>query len=347
MWRQRFFRVLLIAFALVQAEFFSRAYMSEFRGASFLDPSRTIYTYYPQLIAVERTEIEKEDAAIDVLLLGGSVLDQRWTNVPTSLAIALERASGRSVRIHNVSFKAHTSRDSYLKYKRLGSKPFDLVVFYHGINEARANNAPRDLYDPAYDHYSWYREVNILDRDPLTRYLALPFVVRLVGFALKDLVTSRQLVPRYEPTWEWTQYGGEVKTAGAFRSNLSAILNLAEERGQPVMAMTFAYYVAPGYSLEAFRSKTLDYRRHMFPIETWGIPENVVAALEAHNGVVRELAKDRPGVYFVDQARLMPSGKEYFNDVCHLTAVGSTRFAENMIEALPKTVLFRRQDAHP
>ena len=48
----------------------------------------------------------------------------------------------RNVRIFNLAMPAHTSRDSWLKYAALRDARFDLVIFYHGINEARVNNAP-------------------------------------------------------------------------------------------------------------------------------------------------------------------------------------------------------------
>jgi hypothetical protein len=39
-------------------------------------------------------------------------------------------------------------------------------------------------------------------------------------------------------------------------------------------------------------------------------------------------------VLFVDQATLMQGSPRYFNDPCHLTVLGSTRFVENLIKVL-------------
>ena len=39
-------------------------------------------------------------------------------------------------------------------------------------------------------------------------------------------------------------------------------------------------------------------------------------------------------VLFVDQASLMPQSGRYFNDPCHFTVLGSTKFVENMVKVL-------------
>ena len=98
--------------------------------------------------------------------------------------------------------------------------------------------------------------------------------------------------------------------------------------------MSFATWVPADYSYQAFRRKQLDYLLHHSPIELWGRREHVLAAVEAHNAVVRRLAREHPGVVFVDQARRMPEGGLYYNDPCHFTTLGSQRFAEHLVEAL-------------
>jgi hypothetical protein len=68
------------------------------------------------------------------------------------------------VRVHLAAAGAQTSRDSYLKYRWLSSKRFDLVVLYDGINEACANNCPPNVFRADYSHYAWYRFLNDFDR---------------------------------------------------------------------------------------------------------------------------------------------------------------------------------------
>lgn len=120
----------------------------------------------------------------------------------------------------------------------------------------------------------------------------------------------------------------------SFKENLGAILDLATQRGDRTLLMTFATYVPPEYSLEAFKEERLDYRLHLSAIEIWGTPENVLKAVDAHNEIVRRLAAEYAGVLFVDEARLLAGSARYFNDVCHFTVTGSLQFVQYLLRAL-------------
>jgi hypothetical protein len=115
------------------------------------------------------------------------------------------------------------------------------------------------------------------------------------------------------------------------------MLDIAARRGDPAMLMTFATYVPADYSLDAFRRHALDYDLHVSPVDLWGRPASVIARVARENDVVRGLAASHPNVLFVDQARLMPTGATYFNDVCHLTLPGSSAFAATLVEAMKPT----------
>jgi len=65
-----------------------------------------------------------------------------------------------------------------------------------------------------------------------------------------------------------------------------------------------------------------------------GAPENVMKAVDAHNEVVRRTAIEFPEVHLIDQAKMMPRGRLYFNDVCHLTVAGSEVFVANLMETV-------------
>jgi hypothetical protein len=323
---------LLATFLLMEVA--TRTYLRLRLDVAFRRPQEVFYTFYPELVPVVSNEIRADDEVIDVLLLGGSVLQDLFGPVEKIILERLTQATRRPVRVHNVAFMAHTSRDSYLKYKRLTDQRFDLVVFYHGINEVRTNNAPADVFDPDYDHYSWYRLVNAIDRSKWIPYFATAYAVKHAQIQLSTRFGQAEMIPTHWPREAWLKYGGEVKTEASFRRNLGAILDLAVSRGDPVLVMTFATYLAPDYSLDGFRRRQLDYTLHMEPIELWGSPENVMAGIRAHNGVVRELARDRRGVYLVDQQEQMPGRRDYFNDVCHLTVAGASRFVGNMVPAM-------------
>jgi len=102
------------------------------------------------------------------------------------------------------------------------------------------------------------------------------------------------------------------------------------------MLMTFATYVPEDYSLEAFKEKRLDYGYGLplTPIEIWGAREHVLKTVAVHNEIVRSLAAQHEGVLFVDQASLMAGVPRYFNDPCHFTVVGSSKFVEYLLRGL-------------
>ena len=101
--------------------------------------------------------------------------------------------------------------------------------------------------------------------------------------------------------------------------------------------MSFAYHISADYSLEAYLAHRLDYPPDagtFGPVELWGKPKYVIAALNEQNQAIRELAEQDPEVVFIDQQRLMPgSGKTYL-DCCHFTREGCTRFTQHLLAGL-------------
>ena len=98
--------------------------------------------------------------------------------------------------------------------------------------------------------------------------------------------------------------------------------------------MTFTTYVPKNYSLEAFKEKSLDYGLHLTPIDVWGDREHVLHTVAVHNEIVRSLAAQHEEVLFLDQASLMAGVSSYFNDPCHFTVVGSSKFVEHLLRYL-------------
>jgi hypothetical protein len=254
--------------------------------------------------------------------------------VETELREQLAALGHRDVRIFNLAMPAHTSRDSLLKYGALTDDRFDLVIFYHGINEARVNNAPPDLFREDYGHYSWYEVVNTLAPYHGSAYFALPYTLRYLAIAARSYLTKNRFISTYEVRKEWARYGKDPRSAASFSRNVNGILELASQRGERLVLMTFALYIPEDYSRKAFTEKRLDYRLHRAPIEWWGLPEHVMNAVSAHNQIVHGVAARHEQVLLVDQAGLMPGSALYFNDPCHLTAAGAARFVENMLAVL-------------
>ena len=110
---------------------------------------------YPPLREQFQAQPYSKDS-VNILLLGGSVL---WG---AGNQHRLEHTFDYPLHVYNMAQTGHSSLDSLNKYLWLSRRgyTFDYVIFYHGINETRANNAPPDVFSEDYDHYSFYRLTN-------------------------------------------------------------------------------------------------------------------------------------------------------------------------------------------
>jgi hypothetical protein len=317
------------------AEVGARAFWSARFAVPFAHPDRILYGFYPELQRIDRKRPRPDDGFYDILFLGGSALHRNWGEIEQALQEQLAYAGHRNVRIFNLADRAHTSRDSRLKYAALGGARFDLVMVYDGINDARPNNVPPDLFRNDYGHYSWYEIVNALAPYHGAATVALPYTLRYLRVRIRQTLAPHRYAPSEAPRPEWLRFGSTYRSVEAFRDNIGAILTLAPRRGDRVLLMTYATYLPPNYTAEAFQQKQLDYGLHATPIELWGRPQDVIGAVAAQNAVVRMLATRHAGTLFVDQATLMAGSARYFNDACHLTVLGSEAFVENLMPSLP------------
>lgn len=331
--------LVFVCVCLASLELTSRLFW-RLQGVPLTHPERVLQAFYPGLAKIEERHPAWTAGRMHVLLLGGSTLHPRFGSVHAELREQLAFAGHRDVRIFNLAAPGLTSRDSRLAYEAIGPEHFDLVVVYDGINEARANNVPPELFRDDYGHYGWYEVVNALARHHGRARLALPYTLEYLGLRVHEIVLAGRYVPRNSPRAEWLRYGGTVRSAGPFEANVRAILDRAAHRGEPVLLMTFATAVPPGYSGERFHASRLGYGLHSTPLELWGEPDNVQRAVAAHNEVLRSLARERPDVGFVDQARLLDGNLRWFDDPCHLSLRGSHRLVRN---ALPMVLRALRE----
>lgn len=321
-------------YLLVLLEAASRVYWRVKEGVPLLDTSRILYRFHPHLrdSGVLTADVSRDDERIDVLILGGSVMEAEYSPAVTaSVREALAAATGRPVRVFNLGRRGQTSRDALTKYRILADRPFDMVLLYHSINESRYNNCPPEKFRDDYSHVWWYAAQDCLARHREVRFFSLPFTVE---YTLIHILSNRRLpfyVGKSWPKPEWMAYGSQVKTDRALRANFQAILDLARRKGEPVVLMTFALYIPQGYSREKFNRKELDYDRHIAPVELWGTPENTAAAIAAHDRVIRELAAANDHAVFVDQQGLMTKDGRHFHDCCHLTELGCRQWAANLV----------------
>jgi hypothetical protein len=330
------FSTVVAALMLLVFEVASRGYWALVYEPGFFDPDLLLHSFYPALAPLgEGPPVRRDDESFDVLVLGASTVHRAWGSFPKKLDAAL-RARGRPHRVYNLAAPGHTSRDSLLKYRLTARHRFDLLFVYQGINELRADDVPPERFRSDFSHMDWYREIGaIVERRRLARIFTLPFTARRAWLVFSRELGLREAVDLERLHSGWARYGAEQRSVAAMRANLAEILATARERGDPVLLSSFAWYVPPGYTREAFDAHTLDYayRGRSVPLEVWGLAENIARGLAAQNVMIADLAASSPGVRFVDIAGAIPREGRYFIDVCHLSREGMDLLVAAVMEA--------------
>ena len=292
-------------------------------------------SYYPglerstakqSLVRTNALDDTDDDKHFDVLFLGASVLEQVVRKLKPSAFEPL--ANGQSVRLYNLTMSAHTTRDSLLKLRLLKHREFDLIIVYHGINDARMNCFPGDEFQQDYSHCAWYS--GMLKR------------VKARRITFTDVVSdaTERLIPLGEPDEKHAAFGSEIKTDKPFKANLTEIVDLAAaNESTRVVFMTFATFVPNGYSKEKHAAGELGYAEgdYDMTLESWGQPDAVQAAVAAHNRVVREVAGASDRVTLIDLDETMSGKAELFSDPCHLSARGCKEFDVRLMVGVLKT----------
>jgi hypothetical protein len=251
---------------------------------------------------------------------------------------------GLKVRVASAGIPAHMTYDSLWKYRYwYDGYDFDLVIFYHGINDARANNYPREAFRDDYTQFSYYQRFwpafDWIEQHPrLSRSFLVSWVMKLVLGAKSILAPEFQREAPYNNPQDdpWLAEARDLKTPPVFARNVEAVMALADSRDQPFLLLTYSYYMPEDYSNERFLAQDLDYSfaEESVATEVWGWSHHVQAAIEAHDAVIREIAAEHPEALFFDMERFMPKDGKHFIDICHWTDLGQARFAQGVVKAL-------------
>ena len=342
---------LFLFYMLIIAEIASRAYWSikyqERAMPLFASWDDWIDLFYSEVrdSGVAEANPRQEDESFDILLLGGSALDRVYTSLADTkletpvLQKQLSARLGRPVRVFNLAHPAMTTRDSLIKYRMLSEKGyrFDLVMVYHGINDTRMNNIESEKFRDDYTHSGYYAQFNRLQAHrPILPYFTLPYTLE---YTVIHALSSKKVgvyLPKHRPSESQLVHSADIKTAGAFGKNIQAICDLANAQGEPVLLMTFAWYIPSDYTREKCRAKELDYADCPRPsrVEMWGSLEGVPKGIQAHNQAIRQAAKGNADVLLVDAELLVPQKGENFNDVCHLSEAGKRRLMDAFLPAI-------------
>ena len=309
--------------------------------------------YYPRLrqAGLVAQPATRTDNRFDLLLLGGSVLDPEWGTVEAELQRRLEARLPGRWRLANLGQAGFTSRDSLLQYQHLGEQRqrFDLVLVYDGINDTRLNCCPPELFRDDYTHAIWYRQF----ADELAR--GTPTLSRVAVAGVRSAFDRNRLGT---PDPELLDFAAVPQTPRCLRANHAALCELAVERGDPLVLLTFAWHIPPDYTLQKFGDDELDYARqgkNRCAAELWGKAEHVAHALRLQNEEIRALAADWrerggttagwPGVRLLDMEEQLPHTGEIFIDPCHLTERGSAAFVEILWPVVAEAIeSFERAD---
>lgn len=340
--------MIMLIVTLLLAELTSRAYLALTTQTPFFKMDELIFYYYPELkLARERYRTDSSD--IKVLILGGSVVDESiYCSLGEGLSNKIaERLSRQlSVSVYSLAKAGHTTLDSRIKMQELAKINFDFVVVYHGINDSRANNIPGAFFDQDYRHFKFYREVLLCVDYPSKKWFTTPFAVAFIKNSFEVEVEGQPFVPPFfhiegdsvANTQYWNE-GRVIKSAKTFKRNLHIIRELAQQKGQLIL-MTYAYYQPEDYSLQKFIAKALDYDEQKWPTEIYGRPENVVAALQTHNKVVRQVAAEER-IPLIDIESKIPHSRLYFHDICHLTDKGCMLMEEELAHVIVNELVSR------
>jgi hypothetical protein len=326
--------VLVTVVTLVSGELGSRLFWFLRGGVPLTDPSRVLYSLYPDLRQIDKHQPRSDDRKFDVLFLGASTLHPDFGPVELMLKERLTRELRRPVRIYNLAEAGHMSQDSVLKYRAVGPVRFDLVVVYDNINETRANNCPPEVFQADYSHFGWYLSANAVAPSHGRARWALPMTCRFLVTVCQRLLWSERMVSRGDPRPDWLPYGQTVRSADSLRANLAEIHELAEAREEPLVLMKFASYFDPQYDRTKFKNLELDYCLHISPTDIWGPADQVRNAVAIHNQVIVETAQSHPEVVFVDQEAALEKTAVNFNDVCHFTSQGCELFVNTLVNEL-------------
>ncbi|MBX9791291.1 MAG: hypothetical protein K2Y37_20415 [Pirellulales bacterium] len=335
--------VVYACYLLIIVELVCRGYWWKRWGVPFLHMDQIwAGRFYPELVesGLATASIPRGDATFDILLLGGSVLHVKHGNIAALLEEKLNAAQSRPVKIWNCSARALTSRDCLLKYERLGDQHFDLVVFYEAINETRMNNCPHEMFRADLTHCSWYKRLDSFQKHREINWLASPFTIQDTIIGALDSPSLMWYLPReHPPEGAWSEAGRDIKTAVSFRNSLTGLVNLAHERGEPLLLLGYAVHIPPDYTRAKFIRHELSYGAHFGPAECWGLPDAVRAGVAAENAVTRDLVAKHPSVHYVDLDAAIPKDGAHFDDPCHLTAAGCAAWVDGVLPTIREVMV--------
>lgn len=282
-------------------------------------------------LSIIKKEYNEQD--INILLLGGSVLDDI---VPRFRETYQEN---KKIKIYDMAAAAHSTRDSKLKLEYLTRKgfKFDHIIFYHGVNDARANNVPPEMFKENYDHYFFYSQINPafnLENKVLRLFLKSAIFIKAYQsffyYVFKD--DEGRFVPAHNPREKWLRYGHDLKSVKSFSENLSSIIKNATSTDSKLIIPRFATFLPENYDQLKHKNNQLGYAqidgssKYFLIVDAWGKFKNVKKAVHEHNKIIKNFS-DR--FQYIDTTSFDENGK-LFVDPCHFSSDGINLFVSSL-----------------
>jgi hypothetical protein len=309
-------------------------------GTSFLKPSEFIYHFYPMAKTVREQYKNSDKTAFKILILSCSTLHRDWGNFEELLSKELKKTEdslGLSTK-NNVVFSTagigFSSADNLNCYRLLADLKFDLVIFYGGINDARFNNCPSEVFKQDYGHLPWNNEINTLQRHTEINYTVLPFFIDYTYQLALQKINKLQFIPEhYACRIHWWKYGSSLKSLSSFEKNTYSILQLAQKKRETLLFISYCFFSPENYSLSNFKTQSLRYNFQTNSRETeiWGFPKNVVAFLNSSNNILQQ--KYNANCYSLVLPNIS-SNPDFFADICHFSPSGLSAFCKQLAEEI-------------
>jgi len=315
-----------------------------FYGYSFIKPSEYLYSgFYTNMKDIVQKEIRNDDAIIDILILGGSVVSTPWSNLEFRLDTILRKHYNNNERFafYNIAAAGHTSLDNALKYKLLSKQRFDLVIYYEAINDNRANNINENAYFDDYSHIIWYDDIIRLLTHSEINITVIPFIIDKLSHKLADIIHKKTYISQEKVDHKFASFGAKIKTKYSFQKNLLSIISMAKSRSDRLLLLTYASYFPNNFKLTG-QEKDMKYFagcKFASPVTIWGKPENVKMGIREHNKVIRKLVKEN-SVLFFDMENKMPKDSSLFCDVCHVSEAGAQKFSHLLAQYIIDSKIF-------
>jgi len=264
-----------------------------------------------------------------ILILGGSVVNTYWSRMENRLDTLLQKKyPQQKFRFYNVAMAGHTSKDNRIKYQLLSKQYFDLVIYYEGINENRANNVSKKQFSDEYLHIQWYDDINLIQRHPEMNITVIPYATDFMLKFIYDKISGRTYISNENVEPENAKFGNEIKTQLPYFQNLNTIAKLATRKKDPLLLVKYASFFPKKILLTGNQNDKVYFSPCyiMSPVTTWGTAKNVQNGIAVHNIMLQKVANLNK-TYLFDMPAALPQDSSMFCDVCHLSEKGARRFA--------------------